>query len=219
MADPEEPKNEIVNKTNNPTDNEYNADVGLPRMPQHDLQGVQVPDGDTCHAPKEESKDYPTQHPLPPKPIDIEPIDDNKASTPTRRRNKALTPRRLKFVQEYLSNGLTNASEAARRAGYKANSAGTMANHLKKEPEIKQAIARALKKYDLTAHRYAREISKGLDKAKMSEHGFYVKELKEQLGLGKTEAAPPVSINAWIERLEVSRSERGLDEKEKENIE
>ncbi|HEV3143991.1 MAG TPA: terminase small subunit [Gemmataceae bacterium] len=58
-----------------------------------------------------------------------------------RKRKQALNPKQQRFVDEYVID--CNATQAAIRAGYSHNSAGSIGEENLKKPEIKKAIAEA----------------------------------------------------------------------------
>lgn len=77
---------------------------------------------------------------------------------------KKLTHKQARFVEEYLID--LNATQAARRAGYSAKTAGQMGERLLKKVEIKQAIDRAIKKRCEATERTAKDVVRDIEKLK-----------------------------------------------------
>lgn len=57
------------------------------------------------------------------------------------KQDKQLKPKQARFVAEYLKD--SNATQAAIRAGYSSNTAGSQAHDLLKKPEIRGAVEKA----------------------------------------------------------------------------
>lgn len=73
-------------------------------------------------------------------------------------KKKKLTPRREKFIEEYIAKG--NAAEAARNAGYSVKTARSIGQELLTIPDVQEEIARRraeLRKTSITPERIVRE--------------------------------------------------------------
>ena len=112
--------------------------------------------------------------------------------TRQRQSRAQLSRKQVKFVEQYVALG--NASEAARRAGYKlGNSIGQQGHENLKKPEIAAAISRELAKSDvdvtpLRVRNRLHEISYAVQEAGQFGPAVRAEEL-----LGK-------SIGMWIDR-------------------
>jgi phage terminase small subunit len=69
---------------------------------------------------------------------------------------KGLTPKQAKFVAEYLRT--SNATDAARRAGYSKKNADVVGPRLLGQVGIREAIAKATGKLERTAEDYSRRM-------------------------------------------------------------
>lgn len=73
-------------------------------------------------------------------------------------KKKKFTPRREKFIEEYIAKG--NAAEAARNAGYSVKTARTIGQELLTIPDVQEEIARRraeIRKTSITPERIIRE--------------------------------------------------------------